>query len=318
MKKRQVVALAFDRLCTFEFGCVVEIFALDRPELNVPWYDFRVCSLDKPPLRAAGGILVEAEYGLAPLQQADLIVLPGWRDTDEPAPPELCEALRAAHARGAQFATICNGVFLLAEAGLLDGRRATTHWRYMDRLIARYPQIKVEPDCLYVEDGEFLMSAGSAAGLDMLLHLVRKDYGAQVANQVARRLVLPPHREGGQAQFVSRPLPRFDNNKLSALLDWLQANLQQAHTLESLAGRVAMSPRTLLRQFKGATGASPYDWLLGARVDLAKTLLEQGRMNLQQIADACGFGAVETLRHHFRQRVGVSPAHYRQQFTTTA
>ncbi len=318
MEKIRVVALAYDRLCTFEFGCVVEIFALDRPELGVPWYDFQVCSLDPSPLRAAGGVLVEAHHGLEALQDADLIVLPGWRDTDEPAPPELCAALHLAHTRGARFASICNGVFLLAEAGLLDGRRATTHWRYMERLIARYPRIQVEPDVLYVEDGEFLMSAGSAAGLDMLLHLVRTDFGAAVANQVARRLVLPPHRDGGQAQFVSRPLPRYDNNKLAALIDWLHQHAAEPHTVDALAARAAMSPRTFLRQFKAATGSSPYDWLIVQRVEIAKMLLEsgseRGETSLGRIAAAAGFGAVETLRHHFRRLVGVSPAAYRQRF----
>ncbi|KAF0813750.1 HTH-type transcriptional regulator CdhR [Andreprevotia sp. IGB-42] len=318
MKKLRVVALAFDRLCTFEFGCVVEIFALERPELDVPWYDFRVCSLDPSPLRAAGGILVEAEYDLDALIDADIIVLPGWRDTDEPAPAPLCDALRAAHARGARFASICNGVFLLAEAGLLDGRRATTHWRYMERLIARYPHIRVEPDRLYVEDGPFLMSAGSAAGLDMLLHLVRSDHGTAVANSVARRLVIPPHRDGGQAQYVSQPMPRHDNNRLAAVIDWLHVHAAETHTVDALAARAAMSPRTFLRQFKAATGKSPYDWLIARRVDMARSLLEESTMPLAQLAEAVGMGAVETLRHHFRRLVGVSPAVYRQRFAAVA
>src|SRR5882672_9282324 len=204
--RRRVVALAYDRLATFEFGIVVEVFGLPRPEIKVPWYRFEVCALDRGPLRATGGVTIRAGAGLGALSRAGTIIIPGWRDPEERPPEALLTALRAAHARGARLVTICSGVFVLAAAGLLDGRRATTHWRYVERLRSLHPQIRVEPDVLYVDEGSILTSAGSAAGIDLCLHVVRRDYGAEIANQVARRLVMPPHRDGGQAQYVQDPI----------------------------------------------------------------------------------------------------------------
>ena len=206
MNPHFVVALAYDRLCTFEFGCTVELFALERPELDVDWYRFAVCAVEPGIIRAAGGITVQAPYAPELLAQADTIVIPGWRDADEAPPPALLALLRAAHARGARLCSICSGVFVLAAAGLLDGQRATTHWRYAEKLAQRYPRVRVEPDHLYVDNGQVITAAGSAAGLDMLLHVVRRDYGARIGNLVAQRLVVAPHREGGQAQFLPRPL----------------------------------------------------------------------------------------------------------------
>src|SRR5580704_16839145 len=229
----KVVALAYDQLCTFEFGCVVELFALPRPELTVPWYEFSVCAAERGPLRAAGGIEVRVAHGLKALEQADTIVIPGWRAPDEPPPAALLTRLRAAFARGARLCSICSGVFVLAAAGLLAGRRATTHWRYLERLRARYPQVRVEANALYVDEGRLLTSAGSAAGLDMLLHLVRRDHGAKIANQVAQRLVIAPHREGDQAQFVPRPVATDERGRLAQLLDFLRAHLDKTHTLAS-------------------------------------------------------------------------------------
>ena len=206
--RHRVVALAYDGLCTFEFGCAVELFALDRPELGVDWYDFRVAAVERGPIRAAGGITVQARYAPGLLRRADTIVIPGWRDADEEPPAALLALIRAAHRRGARLCSICSGVFVLAAAGVLDGQRATTHWRYADRLARRYPHVHVEQDALYIDNGQVITSAGSAAGLDMLLHLVRRDYGARVGNLVAQRLVVPPHRAGGQAQFLPRPIRR--------------------------------------------------------------------------------------------------------------
>ena len=201
-----VVAIAYDRLCTFEFGCVVELFALPRPELDVRWYEFAVCAAERGPLRAAGGITVTAPNSLKLLDRADTIIMPGWRDANEPPPPELLQRIRAARDRGARLCSICSGVFVLAAAGVLDGKRVTTHWRYAELLGQRYPSVRVEPNALYIDQGQVLTSAGSAAGLDMLLHLVRRDHGPKVANQVAQRLVIPPHRDGDQAQYVPRPV----------------------------------------------------------------------------------------------------------------
>ncbi len=310
-----VVALAYDQLCTFEFGCVVELFALPRPELHVPWYEFAVCSAERGPLRAAGGIEVRVPRGLKLLESADTIVIPGWRSPEEPPPPALLTALRLAHERGARLCSICSGVFVLAAAGVLDGRRASTHWRYAERLRERYPQIRVEANALYVDEGQVLTSAGSAAGLDMLLHLVRHDYGPRVANQVAQRLVIAPHREGGQAQFVPRPVARDERGRLARLLDFLRTHLHEPHTLASLAKRAAMSTRTLQREFVRATGQGPHKWLTGERVERAKELLESTRLATAVIAARVGMGSAESLRHHFRRRVGTTPERYRRRFT---
>ena len=310
-----VAAVAYDRLCTFEFGCTVELFALPRPELNVPWYAFAVCAAERGPIRATGGIAVQVAHSLRLLERADTIVLPGWRDADETPPKELLGKLRQAYDRGARLCSICSGVFVLAAAGILEGRRATTHWRYVERLAARYPGIRVEPNALYVDEGQVLTSAGSAAGLDMLLHLVRKDFGAKVANQVAQRLVIPPHREGGQAQFVRRPVSLDERGRLAKLLDWIRAHLAAGHTIATLASRAAMSPRTLQREFKATTGLAPYAWIVRERIERAKELLESSGWPAQRIAERVGMGSAESLRHHFRARVGTTPARYRARFT---
>ena len=310
-----VAAVAYDRLCTFEFGCAVELFALPRPELNVPWYAFAVCAAERGPIRATGGIAVQVAHSLRLLERADTIVVPGWRDADETPPKELLGKLRQAYDRGARLCSICSGVFVLAAAGILEGRRATTHWKYVERLAARHPGIHVEPNALYVDEGQVLTSAGSAAGLDMLLHLVRKDFGAKVANQVAQRLVIPPHREGGQAQFVRRPVAIDERGRLAKLLDWIRAHLAAGHTIATLASRAAMSPRTLQREFKATTGLAPYAWIVGERIERAKELLESSRWPTQRIAERVGMGSAESLRHHFRARVGTTPGRYRARFT---
>ncbi|HTR08158.1 MAG TPA: transcriptional regulator FtrA [Paraburkholderia sp.] len=310
-----VVALAYDRLCTFEFGCVTEFFALDRPELGVEWYRFAVCAGERGPLRAAGGILVQAPYTLAMLDRAQTIVIPGWRDADELPPEPLLKKLRAAYKRGARLCSICSGVFVLAAAGVLDGKRVTTHWRYAERLRQRYPRVTVEPQALYVDEGEILTSAGSAAGLDMLLHLVRRDHGGSVANRVAQRLVVAPHREGGQAQFVPRPMPPDEASRLARLMDWVRANPRRAHTVESLAAKAAMSARTLQRQFREATGMGPYEWVVRERVSVARDLLEsRPRLAMARVAELAGFGSEESMRRHFRRIVLTSPTAYRAKF----
>jgi AraC family transcriptional activator FtrA len=314
MKKHLVVALAYDRLCTFEFGCTVELFALERPELDVDWYDFAVCAVEQGPIRAAGGITVQAPYAPELLALADTIIIPGWRDADELPPPQLLDWLRAAHARGVRLCSICSGVFVLAAAGLLDGQRATTHWRYAERLAQRYPLIDVQPDHLYVDNGQVITAAGSAAGLDMLLHLVRRDHGAKVGNLVAQRLVVAPHREGGQAQFLPRPMAQGEQGRLSKLLDWLRSHPGQPHTVASMAERAAMSPRTLQRQFQQATGFGPVEWLIRERVAIVKEMLEDPDVPLTQIAERAGFGSEESLRHHFRRLAATTPGAYRKRF----
>ncbi|WP_315137047.1 transcriptional regulator FtrA [Achromobacter marplatensis] len=315
MGKHLVVALAYDRLCTFEFGCVTELFALERPELDVDWYRFAVCASEPGPLRAAGGITVDAPYTIKMLDRADTIVVPGWRDANELPPEPLLKRIRMAYQRGARLCSICSGVFVLAAAGVLDGKTVTTHWRYAETLQRRYPLARVEPDALYIDEGQIITSAGSAAGLDMLLHLVRRDYGGAVANRVAQRLVVAPHREGGQAQFVPRPMPQDEGGRLTKLMDWMRQHAALPHTLRSLAERAAMSPRTLQRQFHDATGMAPYEWLVRERVAAAREILEaQPALPISRVAEFAGFGSEESMRRHFRRIVLTSPAAYREKF----
>ncbi|WP_058909989.1 transcriptional regulator FtrA [Entomohabitans teleogrylli] len=311
-----VVALAYHGLCTFEFGVAVEVFGLPRPEMEDGWYRFSVAALEPGELTATGGFRMVAEYGLECLETADTIVIPGWRGPQVPVPQALCDALCAAHRRGARLLSICSGVYVLAAAGLLDGKNATTHWRYADDLATRYPQITVHPRVLYIDEGNVLTSAGSAAGLDLCLHVVRKDFGLEAANRVARRLVLAPHRDGGQAQFIERPVSHDrETQRLNQLFDYLRQHLGQEHSVASLAARIGMSQRTLLRRFTSATGATPARWLLNERLYRARELLESTRLSVEQVAEQCGFRNASVLRHHFRARFSVSPASYRKNFT---
>lgn len=307
-----VATLAYDKLCTFEFGCAIEFFALERPELQVPWYRHAVCAAEPGPLRAMGGVMVQCTHTLDFLQQADTIVIPGWRDVDEVPPLSLLNALRAAHARGARLCTICSGVFVLAHAGLLDGKPATTHWRYHQRLTQQFPSIKLEPG-LYVDAGQIITSAGSAAGLDMMLHLVRSDYGPDIANQVAQRLVIAPHRAADQAQQVQRPSPSSAPSRLAKLQDWLLTHLRTNHSLQSMAEQAGISARSLQRQFQQSCGLSPQQWLIHQRITLAQDLLEsQPALSLETVADLSGLGSVESMRRHFRHRQLPPPSQLRR------
>jgi AraC family transcriptional activator FtrA len=316
---RRVVALAYDGLCTFEFGVAVELFGLPRPEMGDDWYSFAVASPDTGPLRATGGVRMLADGGLDLLVAAGTIVIPGWRGAGVAVPPDLLAALLEAHRNGARLMSICSGVFVLAATGLLDGRRATTHWRYLDRLAALHPAIRLVPDVLYVDEGDVLTSAGSAAGIDLGLHLIRRDYGADAANRVARRLVVPPHRDGGQAQFIERPVPvAREGARLGPLLEELRLTLDQPHALADMAQRAGMSLRTFVRRFQATTGQSPGEWLLAERLRHACTLLEAGRLSVEDVATASGFGTSATMRHHFGQRLSTSPAAYRARFSRSA
>jgi AraC family transcriptional regulator, transcriptional activator FtrA len=317
-RRHRLVALAYEGLCTFEFGIVVEAFALPRPELGVPWYRFEVCSLERRPVRALGGVTVRAARGLEALKRADTIVVPGWRNADESPPPALLAALRAAHRRGARIVSICSGVFVLAAAGLLDGKRATTHWRYVERLTRRFPTVAVEPDMLYVDEGRVLTSAGSAAGIDLCLHIIRQDHGAEIANLVARRLVVPPHREGGQSQYVATPVQRDAPHGLARLLDWARANLHRALTVDALARQARMSARNFARRFRAETGTTPHRWLVHQRLLLAQGRLETTDDAIDRVAEAVGLQTGTTLRHHFRKTFRISPTAYRKRFTTLA
>ncbi|NRP19619.1 HTH-type transcriptional regulator CdhR [Ensifer adhaerens] len=310
-----VVALAYDGLCTFEFGVAVEMFGLPRPEMGEGWYRFAVAAIEPGELRATGGIRMVADGGLDLLGEAGTIIVPGWRGADTPVPEALCQALRAAHARGARVLSICSGVFVLAAAGLLFGLRATTHWRYTDKLKAAYPDIEVVPDVLYVDSGTVLTSAGSAAGIDLCLHLIRRDFGSEAANRVARRLVVPPHRDGGQAQYIERAVPKVhESARLGPLIDRMRAELGEDSSTAVLARSVGMSERTFLRRFEAATGTTPARWLLGERLARARQLLEESALGIEQVADISGFGSTQTLRHHFRQQLSTTPAAYRAMF----
>lgn len=311
----RAVVLAYDGLCTFEFGVAVEIFGLPRPEMGDAWYRFAVAGVDEGELRATGGIRMLADGDLRLLETADLIVVPGWRGMDEPVPEALRQALREAHGRGCRLLSICSGVFVLAASGLLNGRKATTHWRYTEALKTRYPAITVVEDVLYQDEGDILTSAGSAAGIDLCLHVVRRDYGIEAANRVARRLVIPPHRDGSQTQQLSRPVAQLrESQRLGQLFDYLHQHLAVGHTVESLSRRVGMSQRTFLRRFQDATGTTPARWLLNARLQRARDYLENSRLGIDAIAEQTGFGQGATLRHHFRQQYALSPAQYRKQF----
>ncbi len=315
----QVVVLAYDGLCTFEFGVAVEVFGLPRPEMGDDWYRFAVAAVDEGELRATGGIRILADGDLRLLEHADLIVVPGWRGMDSSVPEALCDALRQASARGCQVMSICSGVFVLAASGLLDGRRATTHWRYIETLKTRFPAIDVVEDVLYQDEGDILTSAGSAAGIDLCLHVVRRDYGMEAANRVARRLVIPPHRDGSQTQQLSRPVAQLrESQRFGQLFDFLHQHLAQPHSVDSLSRRVGMSQRTFLRRFQDATGTTPTRWLLNERLLRAKDYLENSRLSIDSIAEQTGFGQAATLRHHFRQHFALSPAQYRKQFALSS
>ncbi len=310
-----VVALAYEGLCTFEFGIAVEVFGLDRPEMGSSWYRFAVAGYEPGPMRAAGGVRIMTDGDLHLMADANIVIIPGWRDVESEVPRDLLDAVREAHHRGARILSICSGVFVLAAAGLLNGRKATTHWRYTDALAARYPKIEVKPDVLYVDEGDVLTSAGSAAGLDLCLHVVRRDYGTRAVNAVARRLVVQPHRDGGQAQFITNAVPSaYESGRIGPLLDFLRENLASGHSLEDLAKRVGMSKRTFSRRFDAATGTSPARWLLEVRVGRARDLLEETDLPIESVAESVGFKSSTLLRHHFRQQFSITPIAYRAAF----
>ncbi len=315
MAKRRthtVAAVVPDGAPMFEVGVVCEVFGLKRSELADPWYDLLLCGVGGTSVRTQAGFVLEAPHPLTALRTADTVVVcPG---DDRAADPELLAELRAAHRRGARIASICTGAFTLAEAGLLDGRRATTHWMHAADLANRYPQIEVQPDVLYVEDGGIYTSAGTASGVDLCLHLVRLDHGAEVANALARRMVVPPHRDGGQAQYVQAPLPRHHDDGIGPLLDWALEHLADPLSLDDLAQRGNMSTRTLARRFHDATGNTPLQWLHLQRIRRVQQLLESTDLPIEQVASRSGFGTAANLRQHFARTVGVSPQRYRRTF----
>lgn len=313
-----VVVLAYDGLCTFEFGVAVEIFGLPRPEMGEHWYRFAVAAVDEGELRATGGVRVIADGNLSLLERADTIIVPGWRGIDSSVPDALCQALRRANQRGCRVLSICSGVFVLAAAGLLSEKQATTHWRYSEELQQRFPQIQVVEDVLYIAEDNVFTSAGSAAGIDLCLHVVRLDYGLEIANQVARRLVIQPHRDGAQKQQIEHPVARSrESQRLGMLYDFLHQHLAESHSVRSLAERVGMSERTFLRRFQDATGKTPARWLLDERLQLAQHYLATSRHSMEKIAELTGFGNAKNLRLRFQQHLAINPLAYRKKFTAT-
>ncbi|WP_405899813.1 helix-turn-helix domain-containing protein [Streptomyces sp. NBC_00727] len=310
-----VAALMLDDVHPFELGVLCEVFGLDRSDEGLPVHDFAVVSAEGPRLRTHAGFTISTPYGLDRLEEADLVAVPaGSRFGEREFPEEVLVALRRAVERGARVLSVCSGAYLLGAAGLLDGRRCTTHWRHADDLARRFPEAVVEPDVLYVEDGPVTTSAGTAAGIDACLHLVRQAYGPAAANTIARRMVVPPHRDGGQAQYIQRPLPRTRCDTVGDTLSWMERHLDREMTVEQLADRAHMSPRTFARRFQQETGTTPYRWLLRQRVLLAQHLLETSDETIDAIADRTGFGTAAALRHQFVRALDTTPQAYRRTF----
>jgi len=320
---QNVAFVVLDRFPSFEFGVVCEIFGIDRTEDGLPRYDFAVVAGEEGPLRSEHGLALTDPAGLDRLADADLVVMSAIdQQLREGVPGEfpaaLLDALRATVARGARVLSVCTGAFVLAAAGLLDGRRATTHWAHTEVLAARHPLVDVDPDVLYVDGGSVLTSAGKAAAMDLCLHLVRLDHGSAVANTAARRLVVPPHRDGGQAQFVPTPVPDPGDHPLAALFPWIIERLDRPLTVEDLARQARMSSRHLGRRFRAVTGTTPLQWLLTQRIRHAQELLETTDDGIDAIAAATGMGTATTLRRHFNRTVGVPPDAYRRTFRSRA
>ncbi|NOW48916.1 AraC family transcriptional activator FtrA [Novosphingobium sp. SG751A] len=309
-----VVALLYDGLCTFEFGIVAEVFGLFRPEMGPDWYRFASAAIEAGPLRAHGGFSILPTGGLDLLEQADMVIVPGWKGAEAPVPEELVAQLRRVHARGGRLASICSGAFVLAATGLLDGKKATTHWRYAEILRQHYPAITVDEASLYHGEDNIFTSAGSAAGIDLMIEIVRQDYGPDAANSVARRIVMPAHRSGGQAQFLERPVRTRPDTEISPLLDLMRQDIHRPWTIALMARQAAMSRRTFERRFIEATGQGPGEWLAAERVEAAKDILIRTQRPMEEIAAAVGFGSAHALRHHFRARLSLSPSEYRREF----
>lgn len=320
VRPHRVAALVGPEADAFELGVVHEVFGLDRSEYADPWYELLIVGLTAGPIPVRQGTWsISTPWTLADAVDADTIIVPVWHDVGRPGPPELLDLLREVHRRGGRIVSVCSGTFLLAEAGLLDGRRATTHWIWADELARRHPSIDVDPDVLFVDGGDGIYtSAGTAAGIDLCLHLVRLDHGAEVANALARRMVVPPQRDGGQAQFVDAPVPvECGDDAIGRTMAWALSRLAEPLTVEALAREALMSPRTFARRFRMATGTTPMQWLLRQRVLHAQRLLEATEQPIERVAELAGFRTAAAFRVQFRRMVGTSPLAYRRTFRAT-
>lgn len=306
--------ILYEGLSTFEFAIATEIFGLPRPDFGEHWYQFTTAAPGGGWVTANTGFAIQAQQTYKALEMAGTIVIPGWPTDHGPPPSDLRDAILRGLEEDARLVSICSGAFLLAALGLLAGRRATTHWLYADKLQARYPDIEVDPNVLFVDDDPLITSAGSAAGIDLLLHLVRKDYGAEKANIVARRLVVPPHRDGDQRQYIPSPIAPHQNDRLGVLLDQVRETPQEDWSIDEMASAAAMSRRTFIRKFRAATGQSPTSYVRQMRLHLAKDALECSEASLDHIAETAGFGSLASMTYHFSNRLGCTPNAYRQRF----
>jgi transcriptional regulator GlxA family with amidase domain len=312
-----VSALVLDGLAVFEFGVICEVFGIDRSADGVPNFDFKVCGLEAgKPVRTAVGASVTPDHDLSALAGADLVAVPAISDPGEAGyPVEALDALRAAADAGSIILTVCSGAFVAGAAGLLDGRECTTHWMHADELARLYPTARVDRNVLFVDDGNLITSAGTAAGIDACLHLVRRELGSAVTNVIARRMVVPPQRDGGQRQYIDQPIPVRCSESFAPQLDWIMQNIDKPHTVTTLARRASMSARTFARRFVEETGTTPMQWVTDQRVLYAQRLLEESDLEIDRVAERAGFGNATLLRHHFRRIIGVTPSDYRRRFT---
>lgn len=315
MRNRTVAVVAFDGISPFHLSVPCLIFGEDRTEEGIPAFRLLVCGERRGSLRTPGGFSIEVSHGLPRLAEAGMVIVPSWRDVAERPPDALLRALRRAYARGATIVGLCLGAFVLAEAGLLDGRTATTHWRWAAEFRRRFPAVRLDADVLYIDEGRIVTSAGTAAGIDCCLHLLRTRLGAELANRVARRIVVSPHRQGGQAQYVESPLPaKAGGDRLSKTLDWARQRLHEPLDLDTLAARAVMSRRTFTRRFREITGTTASKWLSAQRVVLAQRLLETTELPIERVAASAGFGSPLSLRQHFSRGLDTSPSAYRRGF----
>ena len=311
-----VAVVAFDGISPFHLSVPCMVFGEDRTEAGAPRFRVQVCAPEPGELRTNAGFSLVVPHGLEAIRRARIVVVPSWRDDCSAAPPELIRALQAAHRRGATVMGLCLGAFVLAEAGLLDGRPATTHWKLAPAFAKQYPKVTLQPEVLYVDDGNVLTSAGTAAGIDCCLHLLRVRYGAETANRAARRMVVAPHRQGGQAQYIEQPVPATaERDRLAPLLEWLGRHLDRPHELDDLARRALMSRRNFTRRFRESTGTTVGQWVQNQRLALAQRLLETTDHPVERVATGAGFGSAVSLRKHFLSAFKVSPTAYRQQFS---
>ena len=326
MKRKTLAVAIYDGLLGFEYGIVAELFGLVRPGMENFWYDYQPCRVERGELKSSHGFTIQPKHGLFDLENAHTIIVPGWRAPEVRGPtpkrsavpgPAFVRSLQTAWKRGARIVSICSGAFVLGHAGLLNGKRATAHWLHLDQLQETYPKAKVVKDRLYVRDGRILCSAGCTAGLDLCLSIIRNDFGVDVANTVARRMVAPAHREGGQSQYVEPTVLSTEDEDFGPVLDWMSSHLTEPFTLDQVADQFALSLRTFQRRFRNLTGQAPLAWANQQRINKARAILETSDLSIEQVADRSGLGSAANLRKHFKRVLGTTPRAYRSAFNST-